>query len=43
MRPELFQEAFADPFEAVPSVDKDKASDVLVEGEYEPHGDKSPS
>ena len=39
----LFQEAFADPLEAVPAVDEDEAADVLVEGEDQPHCDKAPS
>ena len=39
----LFQEAFADPFEAVPAADEDKAADVLVEGEDGPHRYKSPA
>ena len=37
------EEAFADPFEAVPAADEDEAADVLVEGEYGPHGDEAPS
>ena len=39
----LFQEAFADPLEAVPAVDEDEAADVLVEGEDQPHCDKVPA
>ena len=39
----LFQEAFADPFETVPSAEEDEASDVLVEGEDGPHGNEAPS
>ena len=37
------EEAFADPFEAVPAADEDEAADVLVEGEYGPHGDEAPA
>ena len=43
MYPELFQEAFTDPFEAVPAVDENVSSDVLVEGEDQPHCDKAPA
>ena len=39
----LFQEAFADPFEAVPAAEEDEAADVLVEGEDGPHRDESPA
>lgn len=39
----LFHKSFTYPFEAVPAVEEDKASDVLVEGEDGPHGDETPS
>jgi hypothetical protein len=39
----LFHKALSYPFEAVPAVEEDEASDVLVEGEDGPHGDETPS
>ena len=39
----LFQEALADPFEAVPAADEDEAADVFVEGEDEPHRHEAPA
>ena len=39
----LFQESLADPLETVPAADEDEAADVLVEGEYGPHGDEAPA
>ena len=39
----LFQEALADPFEAVPAADEDEAADVFIEGEDEPHRYEAPA
>ena len=40
---ELFEEAFADPFEAVPAAEEDEAADILIKGEDCPHCYESPA
>lgn len=39
----FLNECFSDPSEAVPTMDKDEAADVFVEGEDSPHGHETPA